>query len=105
MDDMWAAFADMGAPHALMVGDEVAGSCVVDADAQLIRFYVVPRFQNESGALLRLALSELESTHMMVFTNDLGTWHAPYSIFTVLAVLLVLAHGAWAALLGRERQA
>jgi GNAT superfamily N-acetyltransferase len=70
MDDMWAAFADMGAPHALMVGDEVAGSCVVDAEGQLIRFYVVPRFQNKSGALLRLALRELKSTQMMVFTND-----------------------------------
>lgn len=70
MDDMWAAFADMGEPYAMMVGDEVARSCVVDADGQIIRFYVVPQFQHHSHALLRLALSELHATHMMVFTND-----------------------------------
>ena len=28
MDDMWAAFADMAAPHALRVGDEVVGSAL-----------------------------------------------------------------------------
>ena len=48
MDDMWAAFADTAAPHALMVGDEVAGSCSVDEKCQLLRFYVLPRFQQRS---------------------------------------------------------
>jgi GNAT superfamily N-acetyltransferase len=70
MDDMWSAFADMGTPHALVIGDDVAGSCVVDGEDQIIRFYVVPQFQHHSNALLRLALSELDATHMMVFTND-----------------------------------
>ena len=70
MDDMWAAFADMAAPHALMVGDEVAGSCSVDEEGQLMRFYVLPRFQHRSVALLRLALTELNATRMMVYTLD-----------------------------------
>ena len=70
MDDMWAAFADMATPHALLVGDAVAGSCSVDEEGQLMRFYVLPRFQQHSLALLRLALAELEATRMMVCTLD-----------------------------------
>ncbi len=70
MDDMWAAFADMAVPHGLMVGDEVAGSCCVDRDGQLLHFYVRPRFQHRSEALLRLALRELRVTRMMVYTLD-----------------------------------
>lgn len=70
MDDMWIAFADAAAPHALMVGEEVAGSCSVDEECRLMRFYVQPRFQHHSEALLRLALKELEATCMMVYTLD-----------------------------------
>jgi len=70
MDDMWAAFADMAAPHALAVRGDVAGSCSVDDEGRLLRFYVVPRFQHHSESLLRLALRELEVAHMMVPTLD-----------------------------------
>jgi GNAT superfamily N-acetyltransferase len=70
MDDMWAAFADMATPHALMVGDEVAGSCSVDEKNRLLRFYVRPRFQHHSVELLRLLLRECKIEHMMVFTLD-----------------------------------
>ncbi len=70
MDDMWAAFADMAEPHALMVGDHVAGSCCVDGEGQLLRFNVLPRFQHRCGELLRLALGELEVACMMVYTLD-----------------------------------
>ncbi len=70
MDDMWAAFADMATPHALMVGDEVAGSCCVDEAGKLLRFYVVPRFQHRSTELLRWVLSECSATVMMVYTSD-----------------------------------
>ncbi len=72
MDDMWAAFADMAAPHALMVGDDLAGSCSVDEEGQLLRFHVLPRLQHRSVSLLRLALRELEVTRMMVCTLDPG---------------------------------
>jgi len=70
MDDMWAAFADMAAPHALVVGNDVTGSCCVDEEGRLLRFHVRPRWQPRSVALLRLALRELEVTHMMVATLD-----------------------------------
>ena len=53
-----------------MVGDEVAGSCSVDEEGRLLRFYVLPRFQHRSVALLCLALRELEATCMMVYTLD-----------------------------------
>lgn len=69
-DDMWLAFADMAAPYALRVGDEVTGSCSVDEAGQLLRFFVLPRFQHRSVALLRLALSELKVRRMMVCTLD-----------------------------------
>jgi GNAT superfamily N-acetyltransferase len=72
MDDMWAAFADMGAPYTLMFGEEVAGSCSVDEERRLLRFYVLPRFQQRSTDLLRLALGELEVERMMVSTLDPG---------------------------------
>lgn len=70
MDDMWAAFADMAAPHALMVGTEVAGCCAVDEERRLLRFYVLPRFGQHSVDLLRLVLKECEATCMMVCTLD-----------------------------------
>ena len=70
MDDMWASFADMAAPHALMVGDAVAGSCSVDEEGQLLRFFVLPRFQQHSTDLLRLALGELGVARMIVCTLD-----------------------------------
>lgn len=72
MDDMWAAFADMAAPHALVVGNEVAGCCSVDEEGRLLRFHVLPRLQQHSVALLRLALRELEVGHMIVCTLDPG---------------------------------
>ena len=72
MDDMWAAFADMAAPHALRIGDEVVGSCCVDSDGQLLRFYVEAPFLDRAEALLRLALHELEVRRMMVATSDPG---------------------------------
>ena len=72
MDDMWAAFADMAAPHALMVGEEVVGSCCVDDERQLLRFFVLPRFSHRAEELLRLALHELEVQRMVVSTVDPG---------------------------------
>ena len=40
----------------------------------------------------------------MAFSSDLGEWHAPHTLFTVIVVLLVLSHGAWAAFAGREQE-
>ncbi|MCP3914558.1 MAG: GNAT family N-acetyltransferase [bacterium] len=70
MDDMWAAFADMAAPHALCIEEQVVGSCCVDAEGQLLRFYVQPHSQHRAVDLLRLALRELEAARMMVCTSD-----------------------------------
>ena len=70
MDDMWAVFADMAAPHALMMGEQVVGSCSVDEEGQLLRFYVQPRFQHHATALLRMALRELEAARVIVCTLD-----------------------------------
>jgi GNAT superfamily N-acetyltransferase len=70
MDDMWISFADGAAAHALSVADELGGCCSVDAEGQLLRFYVQPRFAQHSVALLSLALEELEIRHMMVATLD-----------------------------------
>jgi GNAT superfamily N-acetyltransferase len=72
MDDMWIAFADMATPWALEVGDELAGSCCVDDEKQLLRFYVQPRFRHRSTDLLRLALEELGVARMIVATVDPG---------------------------------
>jgi GNAT superfamily N-acetyltransferase len=72
MDDMWAVFADMAAPHALMVGEQIAGSCCVDDERQLLRFFVLPRFSHRAEELLRLALSELQIERMVVSTLDPG---------------------------------
>ena len=70
MDDMWAAFADAADAHALLAGEDVVGSCCVDEEGRLLRFYVLRRFQDRSEALLRLVLEELAVVHMMVFTSD-----------------------------------
>ncbi len=70
MDDMWAAFADLAAPHALLVGGEVAGCCSVDEQGQLLRFHVLPPFGERATDLLRLVLSECGVAHMMVATSD-----------------------------------
>ncbi len=70
MDDMWAVFADMAAPHALMMGEQVVGSCCVDEEGQLLRFYVQPRFQHHATALLRMALGELKAARLIVCTLD-----------------------------------
>lgn len=70
MDDMWAAFADLGAPFSLFVGEVLAGSCSVDGEGQLLRFFVLPQFSNESLALLELTAAECGVTHMMVSTAD-----------------------------------
>jgi len=72
LDDMWAAFADMAAPYALVMEDEVVGSCCVDAEGRLLRFFVLPRFQQHAEALLRLALREVGVRHMIVCTLDPG---------------------------------
>lgn len=70
VDDMWAAFADMAAPSALLVDDAVVGSCCVDEEGQLLRFHVQPGFRQHSVGLLRLALEQLHVKHMMVCTSD-----------------------------------
>jgi len=70
LDDMWATFADQASAHALHVGDELAGSCAVDGDGQLLRFFVLPGFSQHSEALLRLCLSELPIQQMIVSTLD-----------------------------------
>jgi len=70
MDDMWAAFSDGGAHHALLVEGEEAGSCSVDAEARLLRFFVLPAFLQHSEALLRLTIRELGVDHMMASTVD-----------------------------------
>ena len=72
MDDMWAAFADMAAPHALLVEGAVAGSCCIDEEGQLLRFFVLPRFLPHATGLLRLALGELAAKRMIVTTLDPG---------------------------------
>jgi hypothetical protein len=43
------------------------------------------------------------SAGVHTLTTDLSAWYAPYTVFNVLLVLLLLAYGAWAALAGRER--
>jgi len=70
LDDMWAAFADMATPHALLVDGQVVGCCSIDEGGQLLRFHVQPRFSQHSTGLLRLVLAELEVAHMMVCTLD-----------------------------------
>jgi len=82
MDDMWAAFADMAAPHALLVGDAVAGSCCLDDEGRLLRFFVVPQYQHHSTRLLGLALRELEAQRMMVSTLDPGFLSAALDVAT-----------------------
>ncbi|MEM9457329.1 MAG: GNAT family N-acetyltransferase [Myxococcota bacterium] len=82
MDDMWAAFADMAAPHALRIGDEVVGSCCADDDRQLLRFYVEAPFLDRAEALLRLALRELGVRRMMVPTSDPGFLSAALDVGT-----------------------
>ncbi len=56
------------------------------------------------GGLLAVAVFLWLSDFMrvMILTSDLGTWYAPYMIFTVLALLIVLTHGVRSALVGRE---
>lgn len=70
LDDMWAAFADLATPCALLVDDAVAGSCCVDEQRWLVHFFVLPGFLEHSEALLRMALLELDVSRMLVGTID-----------------------------------
>lgn len=82
MDDMWAAFADMGTRHALLVGGEVVGSCSVDEGGQLLHFFVWPPCLRHGTALLRLVLTQLEVEAMMVATLDPGYLSAALDVAT-----------------------
>jgi hypothetical protein len=48
LDDMWAAFADQAQPHALLIGQELAGCCSIDEAGELHHFFVRSEF--EEGA-------------------------------------------------------
>lgn len=72
LDDMWAAFAEMATPHVMTSGGEVVGSCAVDEEGQLLRFFVTPESTHKATPWLRQLLGELEVTRMMVSTADPG---------------------------------
>ena len=42
------------------------------------------------------------SVGVHTLTTDLSAWYAPYTVFNVLVILLLLAYGAWAVLAGRQ---
>lgn len=70
MDDMWLAFADMAAAHALLVDGKVVGNCCVDDEAQLLHFYVQPEHQQHATGLLRMALREYQASCMITYSMD-----------------------------------
>ncbi len=72
LDDMWAAFADGAAGYSLRAGEDVVGSCCVDDERRLLRFYLRPAWQHRSEELLRLVLEELEVESLLVSTLDPG---------------------------------
>jgi len=71
-DDMWAAFGDGATGYALRVGDEEVGSCRLDDEKQLLRFYLRPAWQQRAEELLRLVVEELGVANLLVATLDPG---------------------------------
>jgi len=72
LDDMWAAFAEAATAYALRIGEEEVGTCCLDDEKQLLRFYVRPGWQHRAEELLRFALEELAVTSLLVSTQDPG---------------------------------
>ena len=70
MDDMWRSLAAQADPIALFVDGDLAGSCALNAEGQLLQFFVLARFHHLSEPLLRFAFDRLGAEEMMVPTLD-----------------------------------
>lgn len=71
-DDMWATFADIAEPHALVVNQEVVGCCSIDADNRLHAFHVTGDAQELAPAILDHVVHELNISSAMPSTVDPG---------------------------------
>ncbi|CAN5603121.1 hypothetical protein BH11ACT8_BH11ACT8_11920 [soil metagenome] len=69
-DDMWAAFADLAAPHALTLGAQLVGRFSVDEERRLHGFYVGDDFEAMAPALLAHVVEELGVSAAMASTVD-----------------------------------
>lgn len=70
LDDMWAAFADMASPYALLVNSEVAGFCSVSEEQELLSFHVRARFEDVAEALFSFLIQRLELVAALPSTVD-----------------------------------
>lgn len=69
-DDMWATFADLAVPHAIMIGDELVGRFSVDDEHQLHAFFVTDAFEPLAPALFARVVGELGVSAAIASTVD-----------------------------------
>ena len=70
LDDMWAAFAEMAEPYALLVGGRVAGCCTVNGERELQHFYLQPEFEDRAEELFAHLIDHLKIVAALPSTVD-----------------------------------
>jgi GNAT superfamily N-acetyltransferase len=71
-DDMWAAFADMAEPYAVMVEDEAVGFAAVNAERELLAFHVGVPWEHQADDLFQLLVERLGLVAALASTVDPG---------------------------------
>jgi GNAT superfamily N-acetyltransferase len=70
LDDMWAAFAAMANPYALVVDDRVAGCCTVNEERELHQFYLHPEFEDRGELILASLVDQMDIVSAVPSTVD-----------------------------------
>lgn len=71
-DDMWAAFAAMAEPYAVVVDGEVAGCCSVNEERELHHFYLDPEIEDRGESIFAYLVDRLDIVSAMPSTVDPG---------------------------------
>lgn len=69
-DDMWAAFADMATPYALVLDEQVVGSCAIDDGNQLYDFSISPDFEEVAPEILAQLIADNHISAAIASTVD-----------------------------------
>lgn len=69
-DDMWAMFADIAEPHALLLDNQVIGCCSIDEANQLHAFHIDRDFETSALAVLAHVIDVMKITAAITSTVD-----------------------------------
>jgi hypothetical protein len=69
-DDMWAAFAAMAEPYAVVVDGEVAGCCSVNEERELHHFYLDPEVEDRGESIFAYLVERLDLVSAISSTVD-----------------------------------